>query len=100
MTPAEQFLSAMDECADAYDQETAPVERRRLASAAFVFAQVAEYLERGPPLTQAIITHCTDAISLIRDDYKRRKIEVLLSRDRSVDVRQKAEKSVPIAAER
>ena len=100
MTPSEQFRSAMDECADAYDKETAPVVRRRLASAALVFAQVAEYLERGNPVTQAIITRCTDAISLIRDDHKRGKIEALLSRQHDIDVHQKANlKSVTRAAE-
>jgi hypothetical protein len=100
MTPSEQVRSAMDDCAVAYEKETAPAQRRRLASAALVFAQVAEHLAREIPVTRAIIAYCTDAISLISDDHKRKKIEDLLSRLHHTDVLQKANsQSVRPAAE-
>jgi hypothetical protein len=69
----------METCFDAHDVETQAEERRRLASAALLFAQVAEHLERGHSLPQAIAARCTVAVSLLRDDHLRRTIEILLT---------------------
>jgi hypothetical protein len=79
MAMPEQFLHAMDACTDAYDAEKKPETKRQLASAACLFAQVAEHLRRGNVLTDEIIKHCNDAASLIQDNQTRRNIDVLLS---------------------
>jgi hypothetical protein len=73
------LLQAMQACWERADAEGTPAERIVLISAALLFAQVVEHLERGIPLTPPIITHCRDAASLIRDDQTRRRIEGLLS---------------------
>ena len=68
----------MTVCAEAFDNEITQEGRHRLASAALLFAQVAEHLERGSPLTPAIVAHCRQALSLVHVEV-RRTIEVLLS---------------------
>jgi len=75
----EQFRAAMDVCVEAFNIETWTEEKLPLASAALLFAQVAELLERGSPITQAIIAHCSCAISAVHQDGVRREIEGLLS---------------------
>jgi hypothetical protein len=78
MATPEQFRAAMDVCVEAYAEETAPEAKLRLARAAFVFAQVAEHLERGLPLTQVIVATCRDAVDFLPGSA-RSQIEVLLS---------------------
>ena len=99
LATSEQFRAMMDVCADSYDKETAPEERRRLASAALLFAQVAEYLERGNSVTQEITARCTHAISLVREHHARRKIEVLLSGERNIKHHKASLKSAAHGAE-
>jgi hypothetical protein len=77
----EQFRLAVDLCVDAYDTEPAPGERLRLASAALLFAQVAEHLERNSSLAHETIARCRSALPLVRDDRLRREIEILLTRE-------------------
>jgi len=79
MTTPKQFRLAMEMCAATFNVETAPDVKLRLASAALLFAQVAEHLERGNSMTRALTTRCSQAISSIDDDCMRRKIAVLLS---------------------
>ena len=78
MATPELFRLAMDICVDAFDVETGPDVRHHLASTALLFAQVAENLERGNPMTSAITASCDAAVSSIRDDRVRRKIEGLV----------------------
>jgi hypothetical protein len=66
---------------DACDTDHALEGRRRLASAAFLFAQVAEHLERGGSLTHELAERCHATLPLVRDDQVRRKIEILLTRE-------------------
>jgi len=78
MATPERFRLAMEICVDAFDVETAPDVKLPLASTALLFAQVAENLERGNSMTSAITARCDEAVSSIRDDRVRRKIEGLL----------------------
>jgi hypothetical protein len=69
----------MDICVDACHTAATTEEQRRLASAAYLFAQVAEHLQRGNPLTSQLITRCSHAISRLRDERVRGKVEAQLS---------------------
>ena len=79
MATPEQFRQAMDLCAQAFDLERAPEAKKRLAHAALLFAQLAEYLERGGPLKQQLLRQCAEAVSLVANDEVRRRLEALLS---------------------
>lgn len=70
------FRLAKAVCVKAYDAETAEEVRVRLASAASPFAQVAEHLERGRPITLDITMRCVRAISLINDNCIRTEVAV------------------------
>ena len=79
MATPERFRLAMEMCVGAFATETAPDVKRHLASTALLFAQVAEHLERGNPVTRDMATRCSQAVSLIADERMRTKIAVLLS---------------------
>jgi hypothetical protein len=68
----------MEACLAIANAETRIEKRIPLLSAAALFAQVAEHLKRGTPLTEPIITHCRDAISRLGDDDTRSRIKGLL----------------------
>jgi len=80
---AKRFVAATDLCEQAYDVETNTEAKYRLARAAFLFGQMAEYLERRNSMTSAITTRCNKAIGLIGDDALRRKIRLLISDETS-----------------
>jgi hypothetical protein len=72
------LLKAMEACLERADAEDTP-DRIPLISAAFLFAQLAEHLQRSNSLTEENITRCRDATSKIRDDHIRSRIKGLLS---------------------
>jgi len=77
MATAEKFREATKACEHA-SNKVALADKKVLIGAAVFFAQVAEHIERGNLLTGEILERCRIAISLIRDEQMRRKIEVLL----------------------
>jgi hypothetical protein len=75
MVSPEKFRDAMEASVDRYNAATTHKEKIALSQAAFLFAQVAEHLERGNSLTQSIITRCRDETSMFHDDCTRRRID-------------------------
>jgi len=78
MVSPKQFRQAMEACLDRADAETMSEEKMRLISAALLFAQVAEHLDRGNLLTPRIVTRCRFATSTLDDGHTRRSIKGLL----------------------
>jgi hypothetical protein len=79
MSPtADQFRAALKVCLDASSAEPVLEEKRRLTGAAFLFAQLAEHLERGKSLTEEALARCTAAVGRLGDDQVRRTITILL----------------------
>jgi hypothetical protein len=78
MATSEQFRIAANLCGQAQNTEISSEEKLALASAAFLFAQVAEQLERGNLPTRKELEHCRHVNSLIRDVHMQREIETLL----------------------
>jgi hypothetical protein len=74
----ERFRSAIKACEEAIDGTTVLEHKLQLIRAAFLFAQVAEHIERGNFLNGEILERCRSANSSIRDDRIRAKIEALL----------------------
>ena len=74
----ERFHTAMDLCLRAYDAESSQERKFRLASAALLFAETAEHLNRARSLTDQIVARCHSALALM-DDELRETIEILLT---------------------
>ena len=77
MATAEEFRAAASVCVEAYDKETAQEAKLHLARAAFLFAQLAEHIERGLALAPESVTACRDAVSTIHGSVRAR-VDVLL----------------------